>query len=325
MITICRGREVPTEAMTFGLLLRGAVISKDRILAIRLGGSHAKGLSNRHSDYDIQIYYMRPIQDLFSLRPGMIEYKRSFHEIYELKEGSGTSYLVDKSTGNEFEAIHIPVWAFGSTSGKGPGKQFLKQIARQNGDYLYKLFVSLPIYTHPQFEKFMEDLKVSCVWSAGSLRNYFYGYLKSQVGSTKRARDFDRAMQKALDGSVGPIVKQTIEGINIGLNGLSFLAKGEFYRDFELLLERVGTRIFELEEYKFIRKLFKHKIDQLVIPANRQFFSEVKDMRARIFSKLSEKIDKQSSIWPEELTGAERRRNLDLLTRHLSRWYSITA
>lgn len=309
--------KAPKVAKKMTEFVMGSLKSRDMVMGVHLGGSHSKGLSNSRSDFDMRIYYLRPLEELISLRPHGLEFENEFFELMHEREGN--TFM--EWQGEEFELMFIPVF---SVSAK---KALLTSLAKQNGDTVYKLMHSIPIYEHDYFTSMQKDLEDFFLWDRYKLCGFFHGYLKSQaLGSfTKgdRARDYARAVRNAAEsGSVTPVVKQIVEAVNIGLQGISFLASQYFWGDFEKMFGAY-EELFTEDVRDFVWRIYKHKTDQEFISPTPHFMAEAEGMRVRIFSTLSEYIKDMDSAIPDKLTDGQNRKNLNLLNGFLHEWYAI--
>jgi len=315
----------PKIATKMSDFIRCSVLSNDTIMGVHLGGSHAKGLSNSRSDYDMRIYYLRPLESLISLRPRGLEFNKEFFELMRTEEGNT---FMDWG-GEKFELMFIPMF---SVSAK---KALLKSLAKQNGDAVYKLFMGIPLYESDNFSLFLNEMENRFLWDRYKLSGFFHGYLKSQAlgsfSSGDRARDYARAVRNASEsGSVRPIVKQIIEAVNIGLQGISFLETQVFWGDFWDMFDYYNPNfydgqvdVFNPDQYDFIERLYNHKTDRELISPTPKFLLEAENMRKEIFLTLSEHIKSMDSSIPDKLTDGQNAKNLDFLNEALMEWYSI--
>ena len=285
------------------------------VQGILLAGAHAKGTVNRDSDIDLNVYYSYNTEDLIKIHPPTINIKKTRR--IEVKGGSGTAFYV--MDGKEYELVFIPIKTTTDTR-----KELFSNIYSQKIDYIYKILNGIPYIETKWFAKLLDYLKNDFHLNKDSVFGYFHGYMKSQLQRHRRRVDGERRMLESLKkNSCTPVVKLTIGGVWICLNGLYLLERQKISRNFyHLCFEEYGDR-FDTEEFEFLMQCYNHKCNIEKVKVNPDsFIYYAADMRDRIFEKLDKdiKIALDESKIPE-FTRSMRKENEKNLNALLSSLY----
>jgi len=299
--------KVPPEAVEFAKGLEEcANLQGNAIEAILLGGSHSKGLSNSRSDFDIEVYYSRSLNNLVSVTPRSITY----HYPPGWKDASTSGCTKVLVGDNEFEIISIPLYSIGQG-----GKQLIPALYKQDGKRITDVLRHLPIKTTKLWDGLQRALHETFHYEIYRPMGYYAGYMKSQLLSHKRREDYSKRIAQAVKNKeYNPVVKAVIEGANIGLTGVSYQGAGIIYRDFAAMFKEYEIH-FPPEERDFIWELYKHKTDQKrIVRGFVNFLDKCDRMRNSIFDKIREMQDYAPELaFPNELTPTQQKENAGLL------------
>ncbi len=285
------------------------------VQAVLLAGSHAKGTVNKASDVDLNVYYSYNLDDLIKIHQPTINLKDT--ERIEIKGGSGTAFYIMDDI--EFELNFIPI-----KTTTGTKKELFSNIYSQKIDYIYKVLNGMPYMTTEWFDKLLHYLKEDFHIDKDAVFGYFHGYMKAQLQRHKRRVDGERRMTDALNkNSCTPVVKLTMDGVWICLNGLYLLEQQKISRDFyNLCFVEYGDK-FNGEEIEFLTQCYNHKcdIEKVKVKPERWIYYAM-DMRDKIFEKLDKEIKNAAdgSKIPD-ITKAMRRENERNLNEFLGLLY----
>lgn len=290
------------------------------IQGILLAGAHAKGTVNKDSDIDLQIYYSYHLKDLIKLHQPSINIKDS--QKLEIKDGSGVAYYLYDN--KEFELNFVPI-----KTTTGTRKELFSNLYSQKIDYFYKILNGIPLYD-PEYSIWFDELLGYLIndfhLNKDSVFGYFHGYMKSQLQRHRRRSDHKKRLTESLaKNDCTPIVKLTIDGLWMCLNGINLLENQELGRDFFNLCFEKYDDLWELEELNFLMSCHQHKCDikRLEVKPDRWIYYAM-DMRDAIFEKLDRQIKialNESSI--PDFTKSMRRENEKKLNNLLFSLYEL--
>lgn len=279
-----------------------------------LGGSWSKGTSNEDSDVDLILYYSYDMESFFRMERDSVTFNANKVEI---RNGSGTCFYKYKD--EEYEMSVQPIYTTTDTA-----KDLVRGIYKQNADYMFKFVKSVPVETFKRHEELRRKVLDEYHWDKNAMFGYFHGYMASQLLRHKRRVDAEQRRIEALSkNSALPLVKLTIDGVYICLNGISILEDQEIVGDYKKLYEKYQD-MFTKEQNEYLEECYNRKVYRTAITTSLgQWVNEAIKSRDEIFELLNTRIheSKEKSTLPE-LSKIQRKENADILDEYLLEVYS---
>jgi hypothetical protein len=272
----------------------------NEIIYSSLAGSHAKGLNNSRSDFDVMIYYKLSLLNLLKLQ----RHTLSTHPGDDFKriEAEATLYEYD---GSKFEAILTPIRSLG-----GAERDLWHGLAKQNADILYKFLRSYKLLTTPGMEAVKSFLVSEFRLEPDAIYGYFDGYSTSQLMAHRKQSSGQR--KSGTQMQLNEVAKSIVEGVNMALSGALLLESQEMSFDFATIFTRYEKGFANPD---FIWSVYGHKTDKRPIGEPPETYLPKSDVeRDRIFKECKDIIHKARQSSPlQKLSDADKRFNTSRL------------
>jgi hypothetical protein len=233
----------------------------------------------------------------------------------EVKNGSGVCFYNYKE--EDYEVAVQPMYTTSETS-----KELIRNVYRQNADYMFKFVKSINIDSNKRTLELRKNILNEYFWDKNAMFGYFHGYMASQLLRHRRVDAEQRRIEALSKNSVLPLVKLTIDGVYICLNGISILEDQEIIGDYKALYEKYRD-VFTEEQQKYLEECYNRKVYRTAITTSLgQWVNEAIKQRDGIFELLNTRIhESREKTELPELTKTMRSKNAEILDNHLAEMY----